>query len=110
MLERHPDFAAGLSPSIDMAERPGIEGIVRSERREDYRTGSARRASEESRGHDWQEDKTGGSYLSRLAARYGPALPGRLELFKRQELEPAIRQALDSTGSEEPVSTAGAVD
>ena len=53
------------------------------------------KALEESREHDWTKDATGGSYLERLGARYGPALPERLELFKRQELEPAIRQSID---------------
>lgn len=110
-----PDLAAGFSPSIHEG-RPGIEIIldkggarVQAQVERDFTpaiNNAARelgidvdvqgfRAQEESREHDWTQDPTGGSYLARLGARYGSALPDRLELFKRQELEPAIRQSID---------------
>jgi hypothetical protein len=51
------------------------------------------RVGEQSREHDWTQDPTGESYLSRLSSRYGPALQQRLELFNRGKLEPAIDAA-----------------
>jgi hypothetical protein len=52
------------------------------------------RAKEASREHNWEADPKGGDYLGRLRARYGPSIRRRLELFKRQELEPALREAI----------------
>jgi hypothetical protein len=52
------------------------------------------RAEAEGRGHDWTKDQEGGEYTSRLSARYGPEIQKRLELFKREKLEPAIRREI----------------
>jgi hypothetical protein len=45
-------------------------------------------------GHDWEKDPEGGDDLQRLGARYGPKIRERLELFKWQELEPALRHEI----------------
>jgi hypothetical protein len=111
----HPDFAAGFSPSVAPDGTYGIEilsdrGGAQVERRiaselipsldaigKDLYMDlavDAFRANEESREHDWEKDPSGGSYLSRLSARYGPEISKRLELYSRQELEPALLQAI----------------
>jgi hypothetical protein len=116
LIERHPDFAAGFSPSIRPDGIPGIEIILdkggekmlqRVQQEmvpaiKDIGTihGFSRievedfRSREASRGHDWEADPRGGSYLQRLSARYGPSIRRRLELFKREKLEPALREAI----------------
>jgi hypothetical protein len=43
--------------------------------------------------NDWERDKGGGPYASRISARFGPEVLGGLELYKREILEPAIRNA-----------------
>jgi hypothetical protein len=57
------------------------------------------RSSEASSEHNWQEDPSGGSYLSRLSARYGPSIQERLELFKREKLEPALEKEISARGA-----------
>lgn len=117
VVEKHPDLAAGFSPSIDANGTHGIEilldrggdATLKRVNREMVPTIDAFakeagiavdigsfRAAEESREHDWQKDSTGGSYLSRLDSRYGPEIRDRLELHRRQEVEPAIRDAIDA--------------
>jgi len=113
---KHPDLAAGFSPSIHPDGTHGIEmlfdkgGTVMKKRIESEVIPSLHeilqdqgveghiqgfQAEKTRTGHDWQADPTGGSYLARLGQRYGPDLPNRLELYRKEQLEPAIRQAID---------------
>jgi hypothetical protein len=116
LVEEHPEFAAGFSPSIDAHGIPGIEIILdkggakmadamhhelvpalnrlaakhgfKDVQVDDFKAG------ETSAEHDWNSDQTGSGYLSGLSARYGPEIQRRLELFKRQTLEPAIAEQI----------------
>lgn len=122
--DKYPDFSSGFSPSRNQRGQPGIEMLfdknepgmadrVKSELipglqrlADDHAIGKVDsgifRATEESREHDWQKDPTGGDYTSRLLARHGPDLLKRLELFKRQELEPALQQHIDAAQGASP--------
>jgi hypothetical protein len=122
--DKHPDFSSGFSPSRNQRGQPGIEMLfdqshpgmdarVTSEFipalqriADDHALGKIDsktfRATEESREHDWTKDPTGGDYTSRLSARHGPDLLKRLELFKRQELEPALQQQIDAAQGASP--------
>jgi hypothetical protein len=115
LVERHPDFAAGFSPSVNAAGEKGIEIILdKGGAKMAARIGDELvpaidkiakeldleikvqdfRAGEASSGHDWKADPSGGGYLSGLSARYGPEISERLELFKREKLEPTLRSEI----------------
>jgi hypothetical protein len=116
LVERHPDFAAGFSPSVNAAGEKGIEiildkgGAKMAARIQDELVPALEkiakeldldgikvqdfRAGEASSGHDWKADVSGAGYLHGLSARYGPAISERLELFKREKLEPALRDEI----------------
>jgi hypothetical protein len=115
VVAEQPDFASGFSPSVTMDGRRGVEilfdegGDKMLKRVEQEFLPAVGKIAEEmgldldarhfkagdlSREHDWTTDPNGGSYLSRLSARYGPAIRDRLELFNRQELEPRIDAAI----------------
>ena len=116
--ERYPDFASGFSPTRNAAGVPGIEmlldegGAKMAQRVKDELIPALSRlagehglgnveardfkATEESREHDWQQDPSGSGYLQRLSARHGPDVQSRLDLFRRQELEPELRRQIDS--------------
>jgi hypothetical protein len=119
----HPDLVAGFSPSIHPETgHHGIEMILptggeklQARLENEVRPNLDRiagelgvnnpearvfRAREMSREHDWEADPTGGSYLTRLSARYGPYLPNRMELFARQKRDPVIRQEIQQALAE----------
>lgn len=113
---QHPDLAAGFSPSKDGLGRPGIEIIFENSGKDvddrikkdiipklqriadDHALGKIEatpfKATTESRSHDWTKDPSGSDYLERLAQRHGPDLPARLDLFRRQELEPELARQI----------------
>ncbi len=116
LIERHPEFASGFSPSINedgmhgieilldkggakMAAKvdkelvPALQSLIEEHELGDVHAHTFK-AEEASREHDWTKDPEGSSYLARLSSRYGPSIQKRLELYKQQELEPALRKAI----------------
>lgn len=119
--EQYPDFASGFSPSRDGAGRPGIEIILdkggkeMAQRVKDELMPALNRlfdrnklgdvdvrdfrSVEESKEHDWSKDPSGSGYLQGLSTRHGPDVQRRLDLFRRQQLEPELdRQIQGAVG------------
>lgn len=118
---QHPDFAAGFSsfkkadgtPGIEIVLDKGGEKMLQRVKEEMLPTLEKLaekhdlpkveiedfRAQELSRSHDWQADPSGATgYLRRLTKRYGPDVQKRLDLYRREKLEPAIRAEIEKAG------------
>lgn len=121
LVQNHPDFAQGFSPSVHPDGTPGMEmlfdkgGVGMSNRIQsellpgidkiaddaglggpDLRIGGFK-AEDLSREHDWTQDPTAATgYLGRLVGRYGPSILQRLEDFKTQTLHPLIEREISS--------------
>jgi hypothetical protein len=118
--KRFPDIASGFSMSRRADGTPGIEMILDAggekmlqRTKEEFLPeldrlarerglgdveGSVFRGEEQSSSHDWRADQSGSGYLERLGARYGPDIQQRLDLFRRQELEPLLEREIAGAG------------